>query len=67
MKPKGILPDEEAPNLEFRATIRGWEILLDKHILDPDGFDRSDPDLMKRLFTRTEFYEGLKSSTQRWS
>jgi hypothetical protein len=32
-------------------------------ILDPDGFDRRDPDLYKRLFTREEFEQGMIMST----
>lgn len=46
-----------------KHTISEWEILKDIIVLDPDGFNRSDPELYKRLFTEAEFEKCLMSST----
>lgn len=51
---------------EFRPkTIREWEQYYgDKfRVYDPDGFDRTDPNLMTRTFTKAEFLKGLGGST----
>lgn len=46
-----------------KKTINGWEEIFKITILDPDGFDRTDPKLYERLFTRDEFLEGASGST----
>lgn len=46
-----------------RHTIPEWEIITGISIIDPDGFDRKDPKLYERLFTREEFDKGLFRST----
>lgn len=47
-------------------TINGWEHYFSEYnlrVMDPDGFDRSDPDLMSKEFTMEEFMDGLYTST----
>ena len=44
-------------------TIREWEKIKDVKILDPDGFNRNDPNLMSRTFTEKEFDDGMMLST----
>ena len=46
-----------------KHTIREWEKIKGVKILDPDGFNRKDPNLMERLFTEQEFNEGMMLST----
>ena len=46
-----------------KKTIPEWEEVLKVKILDPDGFDRTDPLLYERGFTKEEFEEGLVQST----
>ena len=46
-----------------KKTIEEWSEEYEIEILDPDGFDRSDPDLMNKKFTKKEFKEGLILST----
>lgn len=48
-----------------KKTINEW---CDRHniiMLDPDGFDRTDPELFERKFTEQEFMAGLYRSTIR--
>lgn len=47
----------------IKKSIRDWEKEYDVRILDPDGFDRSAPELYNRLFTEKEFRDGLFLST----
>lgn len=53
------------PIVEFdmKKTIKEWEKEFNVTILDPDGFDRSDPNLKERLFYREEFLAGMARST----
>lgn len=51
------------PEPEDKRTIAEWEKEFKLKILDPDGFDRKDPDLHTRLFTREEFGAGMLAST----
>lgn len=44
-------------------TIKEWEKEYDFRILDPDGFDRSDPNLYSKQFTREEFEKKAVSCT----
>lgn len=44
-------------------TIKEWSEITGVIILDPDGFDRSDPRLSERLFTFQEFEKGMMEST----
>ena len=45
-------------------TIRDWEKLAGITILDPDGFDRSDPFLYKRRFSKADFMDKSVRCTQ---
>jgi hypothetical protein len=49
--------------MEERKTIKEWEPIFQVEIYDPDGFDRTDPDLYSRKFTREEFEQGMLMST----
>ena len=44
-------------------TITEWEKLMDLEIIDPDGFDRTDADLYKRLMDKETFLFGAMGST----
>ena len=44
-------------------TIEDWATLDGLQVLDPDGFDRSDPLLWERKFTREEYMAGLPFCT----
>ncbi len=44
-------------------TIDEWSQIYGVKIIDPDGFDRNDPTLNERLFTKIEFEKGLIVST----
>lgn len=44
-------------------TIEEWEKEFDIKIYDPDGFDRSDPHLYERLFSKQEFIDRSMYST----
>jgi len=46
-----------------RKTIKQWQEEFGIIIHDPDGFDRSDPDLMNKKFTKEEFEKGAMLST----
>ena len=46
-----------------QKTISEWEKIFNVQILDPDGFDRQDPKLGERKFTRKEFEEGMLKSS----
>ena len=48
---------------EVRYTIHEWEVRKNVIIMDPDGFNRKDPDLMKRRFTEQEFDAALPLCT----
>lgn len=47
----------------MRKTINDWSLEYRVHVLDPDGFDRRDPELHTRLFTKEEFERGMIRST----
>lgn len=49
--------------MSIRATIKDWEVITGIRVLDPDGFNRKDPQLMERLFTYQEFTHGMIQST----
>lgn len=51
-----------SPDTE-RYTINEWGKIKGIKVLDPDGFDRRNPDLMETLFTEREFEEGALGST----
>ncbi len=46
-----------------KMTIPEWEKIYDVKIMDPDGFDRSNPNLMAELFTEDEFISGMLRSS----
>jgi hypothetical protein len=50
----------------LKKTIEEWSKEYGIKVLDPDGFDRSDPNLMNEKFTKKEFEEGLWTSTIMW-
>lgn len=49
--------------MSAKLTIEGWEIITGIKILDPDGFNRQDPELYDRKFSLEQFKEGSNSST----
>lgn len=53
-----------------RKTIDQWATVYGFKVLDPDGFDRKDSDLMTRKFTKTEWDKGWPHCTimfpRRW-
>lgn len=46
-----------------KHTIKEWSNLTGIVVLDPDGFDRTDPKLNEKLFTKEEFINGIHKST----
>jgi hypothetical protein len=44
-------------------TLDEWAALDNIRIIDPDGFDRSDPDLMTKQFTKEEYKKGIFKCT----
>lgn len=48
---------------DLKKTITEWESIVGIIVLDPDGFDRKNPNLYNELFTLTEFINGLWIST----
>lgn len=46
-----------------KKTIEKWEEEYNLTILDPDGFDRDNPNLYEKKMTRQEFEAGLFQST----
>lgn len=54
-----------SPEAEERHTIQEWAALYGFEVLDPDGFDRKDPHLMSRLFTKKEWAAGWPHCTLR--
>jgi hypothetical protein len=48
-------------------TLQEWADLDGVKILDPDGFDRTDPELWERQFTKEEFMRGIANCTIRCS
>lgn len=65
--PKGVMPTE-APkwmiDKGILRTIDEWNREPNMPVvMDPDGFDREDPNLHVRLFTRGQFLDGACRST----
>lgn len=50
---------------EVKLKIEEWELLVQVKILDPDGFDRTNPNLFNEKFTYKEFKKGMDCSTQK--
>lgn len=48
---------------EERKTIQEWTKEDGYKILDPDGFDRTDPNLMTKKITKVEFNRGVSLCT----
>ena len=44
-------------------TLQEWAKLDGIKILDPDGFDRTDMQLMERKFTKEEYQAGIMMCT----
>ena len=44
---------------EETKTLREWAASDCIRIIEPDGFDRSDPNLMERQFTHAEYEAGI--------
>lgn len=62
-----VLPTEDAQDGQERRTIGEWnDIVPELNVIDPDGFDRSDPHLYERRFTRAEWETGAMRSTCRF-
>lgn len=51
----------------LEKTINEWEEIYELKILDPDGFDRTDPKLYERTFDKEAFEKGLMFSTIEFS
>lgn len=49
---------------EPKLTIEEWEIIFHIKIYDPDGFNRTNPNLYNEKFTFQEFLDGQAKSTQ---
>lgn len=52
---------KEDPNI--KKTIHEWQQEYDFAIMDPDGFDRKDPKMRERLYTRKEFEQRVCGCT----
>lgn len=56
--------------MEPRKTLKAWaKEYQEKHgvtLLDPDGFDRKDPKMWERTYTKEEFEQGLLQCTCQW-
>jgi hypothetical protein len=63
MTPQQQASEAVEKEVGFRKTIRQWEEISGVCILDPDGFDRTDPKLYEREFTWKEFSKGLPFCT----
>lgn len=50
---------------EVKLKIEEWELLVQVKILDPDGFDRTNPNLFNEKFTYKEFKKAMYLSTQK--
>lgn len=46
-----------------KKTIGEWAAELGYTVIDPDGFDRTDPEVMKKLISKEEFDKGLPLCT----
>jgi hypothetical protein len=49
--------------MDERKTVQEWADLDGIEIWDPDGFDRSDPDLWERKVTKEEYLAGISYCT----
>ncbi len=49
--------------VKMKRTIDEWGEVFGVRVLDPDGFDRTDPNLWERKFTKDEFFKGAVAST----
>ena len=47
----------------MKKTIDEWGKEFKVMVIDPDGFDRTDPKLRERKFTREEFINGMIQSS----
>lgn len=57
---KRATPDNNNPKAK---TIEQWSKIKNVTILDPDGFDRTDPNLFTNKYTEEEFFYGMIQST----
>lgn len=55
--------EPETCDHDLRKTIEDWSKIDGLVVLDPDGFDRKDPYLYQRAFTREEWDKALATST----
>jgi hypothetical protein len=51
------------PTKHDLKTIKEWADNEGIVVLDPDGFDRTDPELMTRKFSYKDFCKGILRST----
>jgi hypothetical protein len=49
--------------MKDKRTIQEWEQEFELNIVDMDGFDKRDPKLFDRLFTKTEFEQAIAFCT----
>jgi len=61
---EGDSNNEETEKKRYQ-TIEEWENEYRVEIIDPDGFDRHDPNLYNKKFTEKEFLKSLSYSTIR--
>lgn len=62
-KPRGYRFHQLPKDGVERRTIKGWCELIGVKIIDPDGFDRTNPDLWVMFYTVEEFNKGLNLSS----
>jgi hypothetical protein len=63
-----VMEDPNAKGTEYLSlrTITEWSNDWNVTVLDPDGFDRKNPDLHMYVFTEQQFLRGLVLSTITW-
>ena len=62
----GVYLNDEGEEPLVLRTIEEWSNDWNVTVLDPDGFDRKNPDLYKYVFTEQQFLDGLVRSTITW-
>lgn len=65
---RGSSAEEPGVASEPLRTIEEWGAITGLRVVDPDGFDRTDPELWTRRFTEAEFQRGaMMSSCADWN
>jgi len=52
--------------MSTKLTIKKWGVVTGIKVLDPDGFDRTDSNVMSRTYTLKEFILGAAHCTCQW-